>query len=233
MRKSIRKKIVTDDNISDIIIKKKGKKITLEDSDIMSDEQIIKYSEDMINEYNFITDNGKTLDIGYVKDVEKELNRIKTVHTFNKLLDNMNISNNIEKGCFEYTLIYTKINSISIQLAHGIYYDTIDSLVQNLDADSTVKNNYLKPKVMSGEINSYTLAFLSPQELFPERWTYYEKKRALRKYKEENLAATTNYECRKCHERKCSVIQLQTRGADEPMTNFITCLVCGNVFRGN
>ena len=44
------------------------------------------------------------------------------------------------------------------------------------------------------------------------------------------MSYTDLYKCYKCKERKCKVIQLQTRSADEPMTNFITCLVCFNTF---
>ena len=36
------------------------------------------------------------------------------------------------------------------------------------------------------------------------------------------------YECRKCHERKCTYIEVQTRAADEPMTVFVYCVNCGN-----
>ena len=34
--------------------------------------------------------------------------------------------------------------------------------------------------------------------------------------------------CFKCKKRKCSYYQMQTRSADEPMTTFVTCLLCGN-----
>ena len=44
--------------------------------------------------------------------------------------------------------------------------------------------------------------------------------------KEKNVATTDQYTCKKCGESKCSVSQLQTRGADEPITTFITCCVC-------
>lgn len=36
------------------------------------------------------------------------------------------------------------------------------------------------------------------------------------------------FKCPKCHKRKVTYYQMQTRSADEPMTNFITCLYCNN-----
>lgn len=36
------------------------------------------------------------------------------------------------------------------------------------------------------------------------------------------------FKCPKCHKRKVTYYQMQTRSADEPMTNFITCLYCDN-----
>ena len=39
--------------------------------------------------------------------------------------------------------------------------------------------------------------------------------------------ADSFFTCKKCRSKKTSYYQQQTRGADEPMTNFIECLDCG------
>lgn len=39
--------------------------------------------------------------------------------------------------------------------------------------------------------------------------------------------ATDDFMCPRCHEKKCTFYQLQTRSADEPMTTFVTCVMCG------
>lgn len=36
------------------------------------------------------------------------------------------------------------------------------------------------------------------------------------------------FTCKKCKSKKTTFYQQQTRGADEPMTNFVTCLDCGH-----
>ena len=39
---------------------------------------------------------------------------------------------------------------------------------------------------------------------------------------------TDQFQCGKCKQRKCTYYQMQTRSADEPMTTFVTCIVCNN-----
>lgn len=42
---------------------------------------------------------------------------------------------------------------------------------------------------------------------------------------------TDEFKCGRCKQRKTKYSQAQTRGADEPMTTFVSCLVCGNRWR--
>lgn len=39
------------------------------------------------------------------------------------------------------------------------------------------------------------------------------------------------FECHKCHSKKCTYYQLQTRSADEGMTTYVTCSTCKNRWR--
>mgnify|MGYP001186892887 FL=1 len=45
------------------------------------------------------------------------------------------------------------------------------------------------------------------------------------------MATTNIFTCKKCGKKKCSFYQLQTRSADEPMTTFVNCLVCGSSWK--
>lgn len=45
---------------------------------------------------------------------------------------------------------------------------------------------------------------------------------------QEEKAISSQLKCFKCGERKVSYTQAQTRSADEPMTTFCVCTVCGN-----
>jgi transcription elongation factor S-II len=109
--------------------------------------------------------------------------------------------------------------------------DKLNNIILNLDKSTSTNNRYLKKNILNGNIFPSKVPFLSPQDIHPKCWSDLEKKIKLREYKKSHMAATDLYKCYKCGESKCKITQLQTRGADEPITNFITCLVCGNTFK--
>lgn len=46
-----------------------------------------------------------------------------------------------------------------------------------------------------------------------------------------NTATTDMFRCGKCKQRKTMYYQKQIRSADEPMTTFVTCVVCGHKWK--
>ncbi|KAF8344652.1 transcription factor S-II, central domain-containing protein [Amanita rubescens] len=110
------------------------------------------------------------------------------------------------------------------------YKAKIRSLFVNLKD----KNNPgLREGVVSGEIPSEKLPTMTSEDMASE-----ERKAADLKIKdanffnslgaEEQQAETDAFQCSRCKQRKCRYRQAQTRSADEPMTTFVTCTVCGN-----
>ncbi|AMD22350.1 HGR011Wp [Eremothecium sinecaudum] len=96
------------------------------------------------------------------------------------------------------------------------------------------KNNpELKHKITNGDISPEHLVSCNPKDLAPEHL-----KRKLEEIAKQNLfnaqgatlerSVTDRFQCGKCKEKKVSYYQLQTRSADEPLTTFCTCEVCGN-----
>lgn len=47
----------------------------------------------------------------------------------------------------------------------------------------------------------------------------------------DEVPETDQFKCGKCHQRKTTYYQLQTRSADEPMTTFVSCITCGNKWK--
>lgn len=137
-------------------------------------------------------------------------------------------ASNLEKGIHNWALkeatnrkvVKKWDNPFFIQ----IYLDHLRSIIINL------KNEKLVEQVISGEIKSHTIAFMTHQEMCPEKWEELIRIKSIRdrsKFEINLEASTDTFTCRKCKSKKCSYMQLQTRSADEPMTLFVSCLECG------
>jgi len=158
--------------------------------------------------------------------------RGNVVKKLNDILNNDKHSMNLEKGIYNYSLkeatrrkvIKKWDNPYFVQ----IYVDHLRSIFLNL------KNDDILSQVQDGSIKSHTVAFMTHQEMNPERWaTMIEQKSKRDKSKfEVNIeAATDTFTCRKCKSKKCSFYLQQVRSADEATTIFVTCLNCGNRFK--
>jgi hypothetical protein len=85
--------------------------------------------------------------------------------------------------------------------------------------------------LLDNKINPAYVAFMSPAQLHPQKWLYWVKKKEYKEIRKNSIVYSDAYKCFKCGERKTKVTQAQTRSADEPMTTFVTCLVCYNTFK--
>ena len=158
------------------------------------------------------------------------IDRSSSYHKIQTIVKNIIYAAKIEASIFEYTIIYIDHNDMSELLIPAIYNEKLEHILNNLDKNR-INNKYLLKSILQGKINPQIVAFLTPQELFPQRWAYCARKKNLRELKQNNMSATDSYPCRKCGARKAKVTQQQTRSADEPMTTFVTCLVCYNVLK--
>jgi len=146
----------------------------------------------------------------------------------NGIIDNQKYSNNLERGVYNYSLkeatnrkvVKKWDNPFYVQL----YLDRLRSIIINL-------NSKLLPLIKNEEIKAPVLAFMTHQEMNPDRWDTMIQdkiKRDKTKYDVNIEAATDTFKCRKCHGRKCTYYSMQCRSADEPMTIFVSCIDCGN-----
>lgn len=191
---------------------------------ILDDINILK--EKHISEHNFVTESSKSIPYDFMISVQNSINRASYVIQLNGLLRDMNLATQIEEGIFEFSLTHIINNNLRRTLFNNIYVDKFNDLFLNLDVKSRLNNKTARALLKTDAFKPQFLAFLSPQQLHPEKWSEIIKKKEYIIDKEKNVATTDQYTCKKCGESKCSVSQLQTRGADEPITTFITCCVC-------
>ena len=110
----------------------------------------------------------------------------------------------------------------------SFYQDKFSDIIKNLDVKV---NSYLINAIKNKEINPKDIAFLKPEEIFPEKFDAIIKKKKVEQAIKDNQATTDAFKCPKCKNRKCKIDQKQTRSGDEPMTTFVTCLECEHVMK--
>ncbi|KAF8469651.1 transcription factor S-II, central domain-containing protein [Kalaharituber pfeilii] len=110
------------------------------------------------------------------------------------------------------------------------YKAKIRSLYLNL---KDKKNPNLRRRVITGEISPERISTMTSQEMASE-----ERRAEDQRLEEENMreamkptavrSTTDQFPCGKCGKRKVAYSQAQTRSADEPMTTFCECVICGH-----
>lgn len=169
----------------------------------------------------------------------EEDTRSLCIDKLNNLTDNEDITKEIEDGIYQYVIkhiCYEKNLPINWHNSYfkRAYMNKFISLYTNLNPESYIHNINLLPKVLSKEINPYNLAFMTPQEIFPENWKdFIDKKNAKDEflYTHKLESFTDEYKCGRCKQNKCSYFQAQLLSADESTTTIVTCLNCGNKWK--
>jgi len=149
--------------------------------------------------------------------------------------NNIRLSRQIEKQLYNASIRVAKERYIKRSwgnlIFEQLYISKIRSFYSNISTTSYVNNPNFKQKILNGDIKVEQISELSVYDIYPENWAELLDKKIQRdklKYEMKPKAMTDQYKCRKCSSRSCSYYEVQTRSADEPMTQFITCLDCGN-----
>ena len=157
------------------------------------------------------------------------------INKFNNLLNNLELSKNIEESIYNYTLFQSEVKGIEPKIDDKyfkrIYVNKIITLYNNIDKDSYVKNYNFLNTLNDKDFDIRNIAFLTPQEMHKDHWKkYLDRQSANDEFLYSRTAGirTNEYKCGRCKEKNCTYYQLQVRCSDEPMTTFINCLNCGN-----
>ena len=154
--------------------------------------------------------------------------RSNIISKIDDIIKDIKISRNIERGVFNFTLKESTTKKLLKKWENpffvNIYLDRMKTIYTNIQYEP------LKILIQSGNIKTSELAFMTHQEMRPDKWDIMieeKNKRDKCKYETVIEAATDTFKCRKCKSNKCTYYQMQTRSADEPMTTFVSCLDCG------
>ncbi len=145
---------------------------------------------------------------------------------------------NIEKGIFNRAIEFCESNGIVCLWENPVFALLYKKIAENV-VQEVLENADLVARMVAGYhqrdrgahavVFPHEIAFMSPAELFPEKWSQCIQEDASPENEPTNT--TDQYLCYRCNNRKCVYSQRQTRSADEPMTIFIKCTVCGNRWR--
>lgn len=160
--------------------------------------------------------------------------RLKTRQILEEIIQDKYITDNLEKGIYNYSIHCAKKryqlcvwdNDIFVD----IYKNKLKQICSNLIPNSYVKNKSLIRRLKDKEMLPHEVAFYTPCQLFPECWEkiIQEKRKKDSMLSEIDFGQATNqFTCSRCKGNKTTYYTAQTRSADEPETIFITCLTCG------
>lgn len=137
----------------------------------------------------------------------------------------------IERGIFEFALVYVTVNRLHEYFVNAIYEEKLIDICTNLDQSNlTINNATLLPTLCEGSFNPYFTAFLSPEQLHPKKWISVVQKKQIRDEAINTQPYSDIYTCAKCHESKFKISEIQLRCADEPTNRICQCMVCYHTF---
>jgi len=209
------------------------KKKKLKDRVVQSgthDINVFNDKKEYLDIFCFKTTASKSINVEFLTYSLKNIDRTKAILV---LMDHIpaDIAIKVELSILEFTLITVTFDKLCTEMIKIMYADKLKDICMNLDINNKyINNKTLKNSLVNNHIDPYYIAFLSPQQIHPARWKNELDKQHAKENIDKDVKVTDIYKCYKCGERKSKTSQMQTRSADEPMTIFVTCMVCYNTF---
>lgn len=156
--------------------------------------------------------------------------RNDSINLINKFVKNKKQSKVIESSIYNFILENISYDSIDYDdnISKSLYEFKLHTIIENLNSQSTIKNNYLLKAIKSKKIDLHNIAYLENFEIFPNKWKDIMNKEIENERYKKLISTTDEFKCGNCKKNKCIFIEKQTRSADEPMTLFIECQFCHN-----
>jgi DNA-directed RNA polymerase subunit M/transcription elongation factor TFIIS len=127
------------------------------------------------------------------------------------------VSKDVEEGIYKFSIEYAENNGTPF-LSEQIYKTKGDEIIKILEGKTL---QFIITSIKNNKINPKKIAYMRKSELVP---ILDNDKNKLK------IKGSDIFECKKCKKRNVLIDEKQTRAADEPATQFITCLECGNTW---
>ena len=168
-----------------------------------------------------------------IKIDNPETFRANIASKLNALIVDARKCHNLEQGIYNWSLKEATSRKVMKKWDNPyfvqIYTDKFRSVYINLKQSPTLVEQYIIKST-----KPHLFAFMTHQEISPAKWDdliQIKIKRDVNKGEVKIEASTDTFTCRKCHSKKCTYYQMQTRSADEPMTTFVSCIDCGKKWK--
>jgi transcription elongation factor S-II len=164
-----------------------------------------------------------------IKDTLSDTNRLNIIADKHAVTPEIVVSN-IEKSVFNYAIRECNFRKLVKKWENPafvqIYTDRLRMIYSNMQS--------IMDGLCSGDILPQNVAFMTHQEIQPDKWNPLIEKKTKRdasKCDKKVGASTAMFTCSRCKSKNCTYYEMQTRSADEPATIFITCLNCDKHWR--
>jgi DNA-directed RNA polymerase subunit M/transcription elongation factor TFIIS len=166
--------------------------------------------------------------------------RQKVLNVISGRFRNMSVveQHDLERGIYNTTLEDAKRRGIRAVWQNpelcALYDICARRTISNLDAASYIGNKRLAERFEEGEFKPHDVPAMVFHELRPELWgdlIELSIKREAKMLEVDKSMATDMFRCSRCGKRQCTYYEMQTRSADEPMTQFIRCLNCNKQWK--
>ena len=144
--------------------------------------------------------------------------RDKIYNELNKMFK-PKIAEIIELSIYNFSKDYAETNETP-EFIEQIYNSKCEELLK------TIKTNlkFILDSIEMKTIDLRMIAFMRNSELNIKQYS------DMKHRKDIEIIGTNVYECDKCKKSNSTIIEKQVKSGDEPATQFITCLECGNVY---
>lgn len=146
----------------------------------------------------------------------------------------LKIGKNVERSIYNETLSQCKINNVPLTWESPDFIDQYKRIYFKVKCNLTITPNapQVIRRLIAKEILPTDVASMTHRQLDPDTWKKYEDEYQASLFRD--IAPTERkgfFQCGKCQSYNTEYRSMQTRSADEPMTNFHSCLNCGKKWK--